>query len=59
MYICLELNEATNSCDVWAPYESVLPPLSVAEGLALASAALTVWALAWGVRLIASTIINR
>ena len=59
MFVCLELNEATNACEFWAPYEMVLPPLSVAEGLVLASAALTVWALAWGVRLIASTIINR
>lgn len=59
MFICLELNEVTNACDVWAPYNAILPPLTVEEGLVLASAALTVWALAWGARMIASTIINR
>lgn len=58
MYICADVDEF-GVCQVWSEYFGLLPPLSTADALLIASSAFGVWALAWAVRQLVGLFINR
>lgn len=56
-YVCASLG-ATGECEEWVQTWSPLA-LSYADGAQLAAAIVACWALAWGIRLLVSFLLNR
>lgn len=52
---CTSWNENTQSCDAqaWLHVPTVIPPLSAEQGALIGGAIVSVWAIAYGLRLVA------
>lgn len=49
-YVCTEL--VNNVCQAWAENQSILPPLTIGQGLAIGGAIFTVLATAHGIKVV-------
>lgn len=59
VFVCTEVNQATQACNAWSEQFGFLPPLSAEQGLSIGSQILGCMAIAWGFRFLVSFIMNR